>query len=63
MKFLNFIPLLLFALGFVFITCLDEHWREQDGRGPWTEKIKDGAASFYGVGLIFFCIVGVVLSV
>jgi hypothetical protein len=52
MKILNFIPLLVWSLGFLFLIILEEHWL---GKSE-----SDAGAKMYYVGFLVWLLIGII---
>ncbi|HBG07703.1 MAG: hypothetical protein A2075_09270 [Geobacteraceae bacterium GWC2_58_44] len=59
---LNFLPLVLWALGFMALGIWDDHLRQIDGRGKAAQIDGDAFADIYMCGCASFFLVGAVFS-
>jgi len=63
MKWLNFIPLVLWAIGFLCATEWSLHLRQIDGRVSDLKTQSEAGAKLWLYGSILFLIIGILLSI
>lgn len=54
---LRFFPLVFWALGLIFISCIDDHWRKIDGR---EKEDGEAGAKLWFWGCVFFWSIGMI---
>ena len=58
LHYLRFFPLVFWAVGMIFVSCLNGHWRQMDGRKDTVEKEGVAGAKLWVLGCVAFFLIG-----
>ena len=60
LHYLRFFPLVIWALGFLFLVMLEQHWIKKDGREENSKDSEKNAAAIWVWGCFLFFMIGLI---